>query len=359
MHPVVESIKLTLQAGLEEATRAARRAQPPHAGLGRPRARRGHAALRQPVRLLRAARLQGRPDRGRPVHDLRRHAQGSEGDRRADRRARVLLQASSAMPRRTSPRASSACARCSTSIATCPAASSRSPSSIRSRSPRPKIVPSPPACAACASTRRASRATSASSLQHHRQRLFHPLLRRRARPLHRIRRDQADLRAGQPEEEGDRPDHQPADRWRHDAADGHGAAAAADSAADDHGADPRGVRDQVHRQGRHRDPGRYRRADAGRSPISRRRWPMPSTSSCSKAARCWPSPIPIAEMAKLLGPMMAHLGQRSADFDKLLKAWGVNADVSKIAADISFARRVQFGGGRGGGQVWSPTMSRG
>lgn len=59
---------------------------------------------------------------------------------------------------------------------------------------------------------------------------------------------------------------------------------------------------------------------------------------------------PNSEMAKLLGPMMAHLGQRSGDFDKLLKAWGVNADVSKVAGDISFARRVQFGGGRGGGQ---------
>ena len=58
-----------------------------------------------------------------------------------------------------------------------------------------------------------------------------------------------------------------------------------------------------------------------------------------------------SEMAKLLGPMMAHLGQRSPDFDKLLKAWGVNADVSKIAADMSFARRVQFGGQRGGQPV--------
>jgi ABC-type uncharacterized transport system involved in gliding motility auxiliary subunit len=54
-----------------------------------------------------------------------------------------------------------------------------------------------------------------------------------------------------------------------------------------------------------------------------------------------------SEMAKLLGPMMSHLGQRSPDFEKLLKAWGVNADVSKVATDISFARRVQFGGARG------------
>ncbi len=60
---------------------------------------------------------------------------------------------------------------------------------------------------------------------------------------------------------------------------------------------------------------------------------------------------PNSEMAKMLGPMMAHLGQRSADFDKLLKAWGVVADPSKFAADITFARRVQFGGGRGGQPV--------
>ncbi len=58
-----------------------------------------------------------------------------------------------------------------------------------------------------------------------------------------------------------------------------------------------------------------------------------------------------SEMAKLLGPMMAHLGQRSPDFDKLLKAWGVNADVSKVATDMTFARRVQFGGQRGGQPV--------
>jgi ABC-type uncharacterized transport system involved in gliding motility auxiliary subunit len=51
-----------------------------------------------------------------------------------------------------------------------------------------------------------------------------------------------------------------------------------------------------------------------------------------------------SEMAKLLGPMMAHLGQRSPEFDKLLKSWGVTADVSKVAADMSYARRVQFGG---------------
>ena len=57
---------------------------------------------------------------------------------------------------------------------------------------------------------------------------------------------------------------------------------------------------------------------------------------------------PNPEMAKLLGPMMSHLGQRTPEFDKLLKAWGVVADPSKIATDLSFARRVQFGGGRGG-----------
>jgi len=56
---------------------------------------------------------------------------------------------------------------------------------------------------------------------------------------------------------------------------------------------------------------------------------------------------PNPEMARLLGPMMSHLGQRSPDFDKLLTSWGVVADPSKIATDISFARRVQFGGPRG------------
>lgn len=60
---------------------------------------------------------------------------------------------------------------------------------------------------------------------------------------------------------------------------------------------------------------------------------------------------PNSEMAKLLGPMMAHLGQRSPEYDKLLKAWGVTADISKFAADKTFARRVQFGGQRGGQPV--------
>ena len=34
-----------------------------------------------------------------------------------------------------------------------------------------------------------------------------------------------------------------------------------------------------------------------------------------------------------------------SEFVKLLKAWGVDFDPSKVAGDIANARRVQFGGG--------------
>ena len=43
--------------------------------------------------------------------------------------------------------------------------------------------------------------------------------------------------------------------------------------------------------------------------------------------------------------MMAQAPPDFAEFGKLLKAWGVDFDASKVAGDISRARRVQFGGG--------------
>jgi len=55
---------------------------------------------------------------------------------------------------------------------------------------------------------------------------------------------------------------------------------------------------------------------------------------------------PVAEMSQR-GPMMPPSGSESAELAKLLKAWGVGYDPSKVAADITYARRVQFGG-RGG-----------
>lgn len=45
------------------------------------------------------------------------------------------------------------------------------------------------------------------------------------------------------------------------------------------------------------------------------------------------------------GPMGAGASPPSPEFITLLKAWGLDFDAQKIAADITYARRVQFGGG--------------
>jgi ABC-type uncharacterized transport system involved in gliding motility auxiliary subunit len=58
---------------------------------------------------------------------------------------------------------------------------------------------------------------------------------------------------------------------------------------------------------------------------------------------------PVPEMERQGNPMMMMM-QGPPDlsqFTKLLKAWGVAYDSTKVAADISRARRVQFGGGGG------------
>ena len=54
---------------------------------------------------------------------------------------------------------------------------------------------------------------------------------------------------------------------------------------------------------------------------------------------------PVAEMARVaMGPMGAMMpGSRAGKVDKLLTAWGVAFDRTKVAGDIAYARRVQFG----------------
>src|SRR5262245_44160363 len=56
---------------------------------------------------------------------------------------------------------------------------------------------------------------------------------------------------------------------------------------------------------------------------------------------------PLAEMSRQGNPMfmMAQGPPDFAEFDKVLKAWGVAFDATKVAADKERARRVQFGGG--------------
>jgi ABC-type uncharacterized transport system involved in gliding motility auxiliary subunit len=54
---------------------------------------------------------------------------------------------------------------------------------------------------------------------------------------------------------------------------------------------------------------------------------------------------PVAEMGGRMGPMGMPPTGPSPEFVKLLKAWGVDFDPSKVAGDIATARRVQFGGG--------------
>ncbi len=57
---------------------------------------------------------------------------------------------------------------------------------------------------------------------------------------------------------------------------------------------------------------------------------------------------PLAEMSRQSNPMfmMMQGPPDLAEFGKLLKAWGVAFDSSKLAGDIERARRVQFGGGQ-------------
>ena len=55
---------------------------------------------------------------------------------------------------------------------------------------------------------------------------------------------------------------------------------------------------------------------------------------------------PVAEMSARAGPDgHAAAAARAPEFIKLLKAWGVDFDPSKVVGDIANARRVQFGGG--------------
>ncbi len=51
---------------------------------------------------------------------------------------------------------------------------------------------------------------------------------------------------------------------------------------------------------------------------------------------------PVAESAQMT--LMTKTGNGRAEVAKLLKAWGVDIDYTKVAADIKNARRVQFGG---------------
>jgi ABC-type uncharacterized transport system involved in gliding motility auxiliary subunit len=53
---------------------------------------------------------------------------------------------------------------------------------------------------------------------------------------------------------------------------------------------------------------------------------------------------PVAETNRA-GPMPPAPSGKNAELDKLLKAWGISYDPSKVAGDIAHARRVQFGGG--------------
>ena len=59
---------------------------------------------------------------------------------------------------------------------------------------------------------------------------------------------------------------------------------------------------------------------------------------------------PLAEMSRQSNPMfmMMQGPPDLAEFDKLLKTWGVAFDPSKLAGDIERARRVQFGSGPAG-----------
>jgi ABC-type uncharacterized transport system involved in gliding motility auxiliary subunit len=54
---------------------------------------------------------------------------------------------------------------------------------------------------------------------------------------------------------------------------------------------------------------------------------------------------PMAETAQRNPMGMPGMAPDTGEMEKLLKSWGVAYDPTKLAADISYARRVQFGGG--------------
>ena len=54
---------------------------------------------------------------------------------------------------------------------------------------------------------------------------------------------------------------------------------------------------------------------------------------------------PVADLGKQGGPMMMAPTGPTPDFLKVMKAWGLDFDASKVAGDIASARRVQYGGG--------------
>ena len=109
----------------------------------------------QPVRLHAFRGVKADMTQRRPLHDLGRHAEVLKAiDEPIDIRVYFSKQLGERPP--PTPSISSACARCWSAIATSPAASCRSPSSIPSRSPTPRTAPWPRACAASASIRKAT-----------------------------------------------------------------------------------------------------------------------------------------------------------------------------------------------------------
>lgn len=61
-------------------------------------------------------------------------------------------------------------------------------------------------------------------------------------------------------------------------------------------------------------------------------------------------PVAESQARNMGGMMLPSQSPKFGDFDKVLAAWGIVFDPSKVAADRTHARRVQFGG-RGGGTV--------
>src|SRR5690606_5785678 len=54
---------------------------------------------------------------------------------------------------------------------------------------------------------------------------------------------------------------------------------------------------------------------------------------------------PVPETLRPATPMAMSTSPNFDEFNKLLKAWGVEFDGKQVAGDIQHARRVQFGGG--------------
>ena len=188
----------------------------PHTGVERLGARGARAALGQPHLVYRAAKLARRSHPRAAVHDLEGHAR-NPATRSTSRSASGSIFPSNLgrSLARLWRAISSACAPCFEQYRDI----SGGKLQLSILDPEPFSDAEDSAVAAGLKGVRLNQEGEVGyfglvGIERHRQRVDHPLLLDRSRTVPRIRRDQADLHAGKPEEAHRRPDHLAAARWR-------------------------------------------------------------------------------------------------------------------------------------------------